>query len=106
MQIDKNSVGYLTYHGGIRSMISTSIIRDTENANYNMSLQFGLPHSYVTISYTRKMLNQELKLKLSIRAGTFGGTFEYGIEKKISKHSNLNVAVSVGVPVGVKLKIR
>lgn len=29
MQIDKHSVGYLTYHGGIRSMVSTSIIRDT-----------------------------------------------------------------------------
>lgn len=29
MQIDKHSVGYLTYHGGMRSMVSTSFVRDS-----------------------------------------------------------------------------
>lgn len=29
MQLDKHSVGYLTYHGGIRSVVSTSVVRDT-----------------------------------------------------------------------------
>lgn len=52
------------------------------------------------------MLNQELKLKVSVRAGTFGGTLEYGIEKKVSKHTLLSATVSVGTPTGVKLKIR
>ncbi|EFA04019.2 dnaJ homolog subfamily C member 11 isoform X1 [Tribolium castaneum] len=106
MQIDKHSVGYLTYHGGIRSFVSTSIVRDTEFNHYNLSIQVGLPHSYVSLNYTRKMLNQELKLRISIKAGTFGGVVEYGAEKKVSKHSNLSFAVTVGVPSGVKLKIR
>ncbi|RZC31973.1 dnaJ -like subfamily C member 11 [Asbolus verrucosus] len=106
MQIDKHSVGYLTYQGGIRSMVSTSIVRDTEFNHYNLSIQVGLPHSYISLNYTRKMLSQELKLKISIKAGTFGGVVEYGAEKKVSKHSNLSFAVTVGVPSGVKLKIR
>ncbi|KAJ8920873.1 hypothetical protein NQ315_015666 [Exocentrus adspersus] len=106
MQIDKHSVGYVSYHGGIRSLFSTQIIRDTENNRYNFSIQVGLPHSFVLVQYTRKMMNQELKLKIAVKAGTFGGVVEYGAEKKISKHSNLSFAVVCGVPAGVKLKIR
>ncbi|KRT81908.1 Chaperone [Oryctes borbonicus] len=106
MQIDKHSVGYLTYHGGIRSMVSTSVIRDTESAQYNFSIQVGLPHSYISISYTKKLINQELKLRLAVKGGTFGGIFEYGVEKRVSKHSNLSAAVAIGMPTGVKLKIR
>lgn len=67
MQIDKHSVGYLSYNGGIRSLVSTSLIRDTENNQYNIQLQLGLPHSYVMLSYTKKMLNKELKLRISVR---------------------------------------
>ncbi|XP_022905973.1 dnaJ homolog subfamily C member 11 isoform X2 [Onthophagus taurus] len=106
MQLDKHSIGYLTYHGGIRSMVSTSIVRDTESAQYNLSVQIGLPHSYISISYTKKLLNQELKLRLSVKYGTFGAIFEYGVEKRVSKHSNMSAAVAIGMPTGVKLKIR
>ncbi|KAK9888854.1 hypothetical protein WA026_001075 [Henosepilachna vigintioctopunctata] len=106
MQIDKHSVGYLTYHGGIRSLVSTSFVRDTELNTFNFAIQVGLPHSHVTFNYTRKILSQELKLKLLIKIGTFGGLVEYGAEKKVSKHSNLSFAVAVGVPTGVKLKIK
>lgn len=67
MQIDKHSIGYLTYNGGFRSLLSTSLIRDTETGQYNLQMQLGLPHSFVAFSYTKKMLNQELKLKVSIR---------------------------------------
>ncbi|CAH1183672.1 unnamed protein product [Phaedon cochleariae] len=106
MQIDKHSVGYLSYHGGIRSLFSTQLIRDTEYNRYNFSIQVGLPHSHVLLQYTRKMMNQELKLRIAVKAGTFGGVIEYGAEKKISKHSNLAFSVVCGVPSGVKLKIR
>ncbi|XP_019878016.1 dnaJ homolog subfamily C member 11 [Aethina tumida] len=106
MQIDKHSVGYLTYHGGIRSLFSTSVVRDTENNRYNFAIQVGLPHSHISMHYTRKMLQRELKVKLAFKIGTFGGVLEYGAEKKITKHSHLSFAVSCGVPSGVKLKIR
>ncbi|XP_050501435.1 dnaJ homolog subfamily C member 11 isoform X1 [Diabrotica virgifera virgifera] len=106
MQVDKHSVGYLSYQGGVRSAFTTQIIRDTERNRYNFSIQVGLPHSFVLLQYTRKILSQELKLRIAIKAGTFGGVIEYGAEKKISKHSNLSFAVVCGVPSGVKLKIR
>ncbi|XP_066253617.1 dnaJ homolog subfamily C member 11 isoform X1 [Euwallacea similis] len=106
MQIDKHSIGYISYHGGIRSVFSTQIIRDTENNRYNFTIQVGVPHSFMQLQYTRKMISQELRLKLAIKVGTFGGVVEYGAEKKVSKHSNLAFSVVCGVPAGVKLKLR
>ncbi|CAH1955822.1 unnamed protein product [Acanthoscelides obtectus] len=106
MQIDKYSVGYLSYQGGIRQIFSTQVIRETEKNRYNFSIQVGLPHSYVLMQYTRKLISQELKLRIALKAGTFGGVIEYGAEKKISKFSNLAFSVVCGVPAGVKLKIR
>lgn len=106
MQIDKHSIGYVSYHGGVRSIFSTQIVRDTENNRYNFTIQVGVPHSFVLLQYTRKMIAQELKLKLALKFGTFGGVLEYGAEKKVSKHSNLSFSVVCGVPAGVKLKIR
>lgn len=41
MQISKHTVGYLTYHAGARSMISTSVVRDTgmpKERDYLMSI--------------------------------------------------------------------
>ncbi|XP_056647859.1 dnaJ homolog subfamily C member 11 [Diorhabda sublineata] len=106
MQVDKHTIGYLSYQGGPRSAFTTQIIRDTEKNRYNFSIQVGLPHSYVLLQYTRKILSQDLRLRLAVKVGTFGGVLEYGAEKKISKHSNLAFAVVCGVPSGVKLKIR
>ncbi|XP_060518875.1 dnaJ homolog subfamily C member 11 isoform X2 [Cylas formicarius] len=105
MQIDKHSVGYVSYHGGLRSLFSTQLVRDTENNRFNVSLQVGVPHSSFQLHYTRKMIARELKLKLAIKVGTFGGVVEYGAEKKVSKHSSLAFSVVCGVPAGVKLKI-
>lgn len=67
MQIDKHSVGYLSYNGGFRSLMSTNIIRDTENNHYNFSIQVGVPHSHISLFYTRKMLARELKLKIAFK---------------------------------------
>lgn len=106
MQIDKHSIGYISYHGGIRQLFSTQIIRDTESNRYNFSIQVGVPHSFVQMQYTRKMVVQELRLRLAVKVGTFGGVIEYGAEKKVSKHSSLSFSIVCGVPAGVKLKIR
>ncbi|KAH1023748.1 hypothetical protein HUJ05_003353 [Dendroctonus ponderosae] len=67
MQIDKHSVGYVSYHGGIRSIFSTQIIRDTECNRYNFSIQVGVPHSFIQLQYARKLITQELKLKLAVK---------------------------------------
>ncbi|XP_012264021.2 dnaJ homolog subfamily C member 11 [Athalia rosae] len=106
MQLDKHAVGYITYRGGIEDAMSTMIVRNTAHSHTAFSIQIGFVHSYLSLSYTYKMAERQLKLRGCIKVGTFGGFLEYGAEKKISQHSSLSAAVSVGVPTGVMLKIR
>lgn len=106
LQFDKHTVGYLNYSGGIRSLLSTNIVRDTEYGTSTLNVQFGLPHSFVSLSLVKKLFENEIKIKVAIKAGTFGGIFEYGIDKKVSKHSRVAASVAIGMPTGVKLKVR
>ncbi|XP_030379335.1 dnaJ homolog subfamily C member 11 [Scaptodrosophila lebanonensis] len=106
VQLDKHTMGSLTLNAGPQSSMSTQIDRTTENHAWNTSFVIGTPHMYVGIAYTRKMLENELKLKLAVKAGTFGFMGEYGVEKKVSKYSSVLAAVSIGVPSGVILKFK
>lgn len=107
VQLDKHTVGYLTYTAaGVQSSLSTIIERNTEKNYINLTFSLGLPHSYVSCNYIRRLIEQEAKLKLSGRVGTFGFMTEYGLEKKVSKYSSLHASVMIGVPSGVTLKIR
>ncbi|XP_055630743.1 dnaJ homolog subfamily C member 11 [Toxorhynchites rutilus septentrionalis] len=106
MQLDKHTVGYLTYNAGLQSSMSTSIEHNTDRYHYNLSATLGIPHCYITASYTRKMVEQEMKLRVALKGGTFGFLAEYGAEKKVSKYSSVMATVSMGVPTGVILKIK
>lgn len=107
VQLDKHTVGYLTYSAaGIQSSLSTIIERNSEKNYVNLTFSLGLPHSFVSCNYIRRLTEHEMKLKLSGRVGTFGYMAEYGIEKKVSKYSSLHASVMFGVPSGVALKIR
>ena len=64
-QLDKHTVGYLTWKAGLQSGMSTMIIRDTEYSHMVCSVYFGLPHTYTALSYTHKLLARESKLKLT-----------------------------------------
>ncbi|KDR18967.1 dnaJ homolog subfamily C member 11 isoform X2 [Zootermopsis nevadensis] len=105
-QLDKHTVGYLTWRAGHQSSMSTTIVRDTMTSHAAFSIQFGIPHSFFSLSYTHKFEEMELKLRGSVKAGTFGAIMEYGAEKKVSQHSWLAASVAVGVPSGVTLKIK
>ncbi|XP_014474291.1 PREDICTED: dnaJ homolog subfamily C member 11 isoform X2 [Dinoponera quadriceps] len=106
MQLDKHTVGYLTYRAGIQDAMSTMIVRDTSRSYTAISIHFGLLHSFVSLNYTYKMEEKQLRLRSSVKAGTFGAFFEYGVEKKVSQHSSVSAAVRVGVPTGVTLKVK
>lgn len=106
IQLDKHTVGYLTYNAGLQSSMSTTIEHNTDKYNYNLSATLGIPHCYITASYTRKLVEQELKLRVALKGGTFGFLAEYGAEKKVSKYSSVVASVSMGVPTGVTLKIK
>ncbi|XP_069690191.1 dnaJ homolog subfamily C member 11 isoform X2 [Periplaneta americana] len=105
-QLDKHTVGYLTWRAGIQSFMSTVVVRDTPTSHAAFAIQFGIPHSFISVSYTHKLQEMEMKLRGSIKAGTFGAIAEYGAEKKVSQHSWLAASVSVGIPSGVTLKIK
>ncbi|CRK99107.1 CLUMA_CG012095, isoform A [Clunio marinus] len=107
VQLDKHTVGYLTYSAaGMQSSLSTIIERNTERNYVNLTFSLGLPHSFISCNYIRRLIEQEMKLKLAGKVGTFGFMAEYGVEKKVSKYSSLHASVTFGVPTGVALKIR
>lgn len=106
LQLDKHTMGYLTWRGGLQSAMSTSIARETETSHSGATILLGIPHSFISLNYTRKIKEQELKIRGALKAGTFGAVFEYSAEKKVSEHSSLSAAVSIGVPTGVTLKIK
>lgn len=105
-QLDKNTVGYLTWKAGAQSAMSTVLVRDTPTSHTSISLQFGIPHTYLSLTYTHKLEDYELKLRGALKAGTFGTVLEYGAEKKISQHSSVAATVAVGVPSGVTLVVK
>nr|CAG4647760.1 EOG090X03AJ [Moina brachiata]SVE92914.1 EOG090X03AJ [Moina brachiata] len=105
-QLDKNTVGYLTYKGGGASSMSTMLVRDTERYRTQANIVLGIPHSFISISYCHKLEKHNGRLRGALKAGTFGAIVEYGLERKVSEHSSLALAMSVGVPTGVMLKIK
>ncbi|XP_071449157.1 dnaJ homolog subfamily C member 11 [Hetaerina americana] len=106
-QLDQQTMGYMTWRMGQQSSLTTTVVRQTKESHLTFSIQFGIPHSFASISYSHKIsVPQEIKVRGAIRAGTFGAVLEYGVEKKVSKHSSLSAAVSFGVPNGVTLKIK
>ncbi|XP_016973677.1 dnaJ homolog subfamily C member 11 isoform X2 [Drosophila rhopaloa] len=102
VQLDKHTMGSLTLNAGPQSSMSTQIDHSKETYSLSSSLVIGTPNVYFGLSYTRKLMENELKLKV----GTFGFMGEYGVEKKVSKYSSVTAMVSIGVPSGVILKFK
>ena len=63
MQLDKHTVGYLTYRVQAQSGMSTIIERNTPRSYTSFTLHFGLLNSYINLSYTYKMDERQLKLR-------------------------------------------
>jgi len=107
VQLDRHTVGYLTYTAaGLSTSLSTIIERNSEKNYVNLTFSLGLPHSFIGCNYIRRFTDYESKVKLSGRVGTFGFFTEYGLEKKVSKYTSVHASVMIGVPSGVALKIR
>lgn len=70
------------------------------------NVTIGVPHCFVYASYTRKLDEWKMKVRVATKIGTFGYLVEYGTDKRLSKYSTIGATVSVGVPSGITLKIR
>jgi DnaJ family protein C protein 11 len=66
-QLDKHTVGYLTWRAGNQSSMSTTIVRDTTKSHTAFSIQFGIPHSFFSLSYTHRFEEMELRLRGSVK---------------------------------------
>lgn len=90
----------------MRTSMSTILEHNTERQYFLFTCSVGIPHCFISASYTRKLIEYEMKLRLAAKVGTFGFMAEYGAEKKISKYSSVVASVSVGSPTGVMLKLK
>lgn len=63
MQLDKYTIGYLTYKMHAQTGMSTIIERNTPNSYTAFTIHFGLLNSYINLSYTHKMPERQLQLK-------------------------------------------
>lgn len=104
-QLDKHTIGYITYRAGMQSSMTTTLIRETENSKAVITIQLGIPSSFTLASYTRK-IEKDTKLRGYIKLGTFGSMVAYGCERQITEHSKLTATMCIGLPVGVLVKIK
>ncbi|CAG2168818.1 unnamed protein product [Oppiella nova] len=104
--LDKHLIGYITLKAGIQSCINTMVAWDSQRARVICSVQLGFPHCFLTTSYLHKLEENDTKLKVAVKAGTFGAVVEYGCETRLSKHSIIGASISIGVPSGVSLRLR
>jgi hypothetical protein len=66
-QLDKHTVGYLTWRAGSHSSMSAMIVRDNTTSHAAFTLQFGIPHSFLSLNYMYKLEEMELKLRGSVK---------------------------------------
>ncbi|CAD5118078.1 DgyrCDS6817 [Dimorphilus gyrociliatus] len=105
-QIDKNIQGRLSWNALRPSSIQYSLVYDNECNHGSVTLNVGILNSYLSATYVRKFPDYEMKLKGSVKYGTFGIWSEGSCEKKLTKFSTVSGAISVGSHTGVLLKIR
>ncbi|XP_043213363.1 dnaJ homolog subfamily C member 11-like [Amphibalanus amphitrite] len=105
-QLDRRTVGYLSYRVGRPAGVQAMVVRETEHSRQSVSLYVGVPHSYVTGSLTVTLPEADVKARLVAKGGSFGFLVECGLDKKITELSTLGATVSVGLPTGVAVKLR
>ncbi|KAL8587316.1 hypothetical protein ACOMHN_045563 [Nucella lapillus] len=105
-QFDREIQGRITYNAGFPSSVQTALVYSSQQHHASLTLQVGMTNSFLSLSYTRKFVEQEAKVKGAFKIGITGGLVEYGFEKKITQFSTLGASMVIGVPTGVHLKIR
>lgn len=69
IQLNKHTIGYLTYNAGIQSSMSTVIERTTEDHHMAVNMTIGIPHCFIFASYTRKLKEYEMKVRVATKYG-------------------------------------
>lgn len=70
-QLDKNTVGYLTYKASGPSSMSTMVVKDTSRYRAQVNFVLGIPHSYFAITYCHKLEKHDGRLRGAIKSVNF-----------------------------------
>lgn len=102
-----NIQGRLLWTAGLSTSMSTIVVYDTVKRHAVLTVQVGIPNSFVSLSYTHKFQDDDdSKLRGAIRVGVFSTILECAVEKKITEYSTLGATMLVGIPTGVTLRIK
>ena len=117
--LDRHTVGYLRYNTNWLVMdtedrvlaaeegsgMCTMVTRNTERHNTTVSLQFGIPSTYLILAHTFKFDEPKRTARIALKLGTFGLIAEYGVTERITSHSTLGATMIVGTT-GVTCKLK
>ena len=117
--LDRHTVGYLRYNTNWLIMdtedrvlaaeegsgMCTMVTRNTERHNTTVSLQFGIPSTYLIMAHTFKFDEPRRTARFALKLGTFGLIAEYGVTERITSHSTLGATMIVGTT-GVTCKLK
>ncbi|XP_011501750.1 PREDICTED: dnaJ homolog subfamily C member 11 [Ceratosolen solmsi marchali] len=106
MELNKRTVGYLTYKTGLHSSMSTSIITSTENSQTIITIEFSQLQSFISLHHEHMFLQKKLGLLGYVQIGSSSWTMEYGVKKKLSRNTALSTVVCMDSMMGVSLRIK
>lgn len=105
-QLDRNLQGRIILTVGFPSSMRTMLVYEKEETYASLTLQLGVPETYVKAVYSRRFTTHEARLRVAGKIGTVGAYIEYGCMKKISQFSWLGATMVIGMPVGISLRIK
>ncbi|XP_050429848.1 dnaJ homolog subfamily C member 11 [Adelges cooleyi] len=101
--------GYISLGGQLSSLkhtnLSTEIEHNTEKSYCMCKLEVGFAPA-ISILYTWKFIEQDMLLRIYVKAGILNSKLEYGVEKKVSKFNTFAATVQIDVLNGVTLKLK
>jgi len=117
--LDRHTLGYLRYNTNWLVMDSedrvllaengsgmcTTVVRNTERSNTTVSLQFGIPSTYLILAQTFKFDEPKRTARFALKLGTFGLIAEYGATERITSLSTIGFTMIVGTT-GVTCKLK
>ncbi|KAF0299116.1 DnaJ subfamily C member 11 [Amphibalanus amphitrite] len=74
-QLDRRTVGYLSYRVGRPAGVQAMVVRETEHSRQSVSLYVGVPHSYVTGSLTVTLPEADVKARLVAKLSRASQTY-------------------------------
>ncbi|KNC87870.1 hypothetical protein SARC_00004 [Sphaeroforma arctica JP610] len=104
MEIEPNTMGYLTYKAGKSSAMSTTISKHYENGTVTCTGQLGQPMFLSCNALYR--YSDDIKYRVSGSLGNNGLQLSYGCHRQVTRLNKLGVTLALSAPGGVTLSLK